>query len=616
MRQAHGGAKKVASARHASKNSLLPVALGLLLSIGTIALYSPVREHDFINYDDTGYVVTNTHVQSGLSWNMLRWSVTSRDEANWHPLTWWSHAADCEFFGLDAGSHHFVNVLIHAANVLLLFLLLNAATRALAQSFLVAGMFAWHPFNVESVAWIAERKNVLCTFFCFLTLAAYGWYVRKPEARRMVLVGLLFVLALAAKPMAVTLPPVLLLLDYWPLRRVAGWQAPLPESSIPQRSVAQLLIEKIPLFLLTAAASAVTVWAQSAGALRSIQAFPFSARLENALYSYLVYVAKTFWPFGFGLYYPHPGVSLPFWKTALAAMILGAISIAAWMQRARRPYLIVGWLLFLGVLFPMIGAVQVGDQAMADRYAYLSILGLFIMAVWTGAELMDALHAARQVRAAVIVIVLGFLCFLTARQISYWENSVTIWSHTLDATNVNALAERKLAFGLSALGNNEEAATHFLNAVRIDPNDVGSRVNLGAYYAAHDRLPEAMQEFQTAIDLTNNHAVLSTEDKGYRCSALLDLGFAYAVMRDYSQALANLKAANHEDPSLVDRTEKAIDRSLANQPSQDAYLKMCLLLRAEGRNEEAAAALDTASNTNAEYSQVRELRQFISSNPN
>jgi protein O-mannosyl-transferase len=597
-------------------HSMLPFALGLLLSVCTLVLYSPVRGHDFINYDDSGYVVDNTHVKSGLNWEMLRWSVTSRDEANWHPLTWWSHAADCEFFGLDAGSHHFVNALIHAANVFLLFLLLKWGTQALLPSFLVAGMFALHPFNVESVAWVAERKNVLCTLFFFLTLAAYGWYVRKPNSRRMIIVCLLFVLALAAKPMAVTLPFVLLLLDYWPLRRVAGWMAPTIESPIPQQTVSHLLIEKIPLFLLTAGASAVTVWAQSAGALRSIQAFPFSARLENALYSYLVYAVKTFWPLHFGLYYPHPGVSIPAWKPVLAAVILAAISAAAWIQRKLRPYLIIGWFLFLGVLFPMIGAVQVGDQGMADRYAYLSIIGLFIMFAWGGAELLDRFGVIQAVRWGVAIVVLAFLCVLTSQQISYWENSVSIWSHTLDATNTNAIAERKLAFALASQGNNEEAVVHFLNAVNINPKDVGSLVNLGAYYAAHDRLQDAIQEFQAALALTKDSNNLSLEDRNYRGSALLDLGFAYALQKNYPQAIASLKAANLDNSALVERTEKAIARSLANKSSEDANLKMGLLLRAEGKNGEALSALQAAINMNPEYSRIQDLIQFLSSYQN
>jgi len=572
-----------------------------------------VRGHDFINYDDLDYVVNNPHVQSGLTWDTLRWSVTSRDQANWHPVTWWSHAADYELFGPDAGSHHIVNIVIHAANALLLFLLLNSATGATGASFVVAAMFAWHPFNVESVAWIAERKNVLCTFFFLLTVAAYGWYARKPSAKRLVTVCGIFVLALAAKPMAVTLPFVLLLLDYWPLRRISGWAVVPEDYSIPQRSVSQLLLEKFPLFLLTVADSLATVWAQSAGALRTTQAFPLYARLANALYSYVVYLAKTFWPFGFGLFYPHPGVSVPLWKPAVAAVILFAISFAVWVQRTKLSFLIVGWLLFLGVLFPMIGAVQVGDQAMADRYAYLSTIGLFIMAAWGGAQLLDKLGVDKRVRFGLVTIVLALLCFLTSRQISYWENSVSIWSHTLAVTGANALAERKLGFALVSQGNSDEAVGHFINAVGLDPADVGSHLNLGAYYAAHDRLPDAMEEFQTAVKLTSDYKNLSAEDKEHRCSALIDLGFAYAIMKDYPQALADLRAAGQTDSVLLERTAKAVSRALSNKPSEDISLKSALLLSAEGHREEAISALRKTLDTDPEYSRVHELLQFLSS---
>jgi tetratricopeptide (TPR) repeat protein len=614
LRQPRNSAKSVHSRIHAPEaKPISPVVFGLLLFVGTLVLYSPVRGHDFINYDDLDYVVNNSHVKSGLTWDTVRWSVTSREQANWHPVTWWSHAADYELFGPDAGSHHIVNVVIHAANALLLFLLLNWATGATGASFVVAAMFAWHPFNVESVAWIAERKNLLCTFCFLLTLAVYGWFARKPSAERLAAVCGIFVLALAAKPMAVTLPFVLLLLDYWPLRRVLGWTVDPADHSIPQRSVSQLLLEKIPLFLLTVGASWATVWAQSAGALRTTQAFPLSARLANALYSYVVYLAKTFWPFGFGLFYPHPGISVSLWKPAVAVVILLAISISAWIHRTKLPFLIVGWLLFLGVLFPMIGAVQVGDQAMADRYAYLSAIGLFIIAAWGGAKLLDELGVGKRVRFGLVTIVLALLCFLTSRQISYWENSVSIWSHTLEVTGANALAEKKLGFALVSQGNSEDAVIHFTNAVTLNPADVGSHLNLGAYYAAHDRLPDAMEEFRTAVRLTSDYRNLSAEDKQHRGSALIDLGFAYAIMKDYPQALADLRAAGQTDPALLERTEKAVSRALLNKPSEDVSLKSALLLNAEGHREEAISALRKTLDTNPEYSQVQELLQFLSS---
>jgi len=444
-------------------------------------------------------------------------------------------------------------------------------------------------------------------------MAVYGWFAHKPSAKRLAAVWCTFVLALAAKPMAVTLPVVLLLLDYWPLRRVLGWTGRPTGCSIPQRSVSQLLLEKIPLFLLTVAASVATVWAQSAGALRTTQAFPLRARLANALYSYVVYLDKTFWPSGFGLFYPHPGSSIALWKPAMAAVILLAISISAWIQRTKLPFLIVGWLFFLGVLFPMIGAVQVGDQAMADRYAYLPTIGVFIIAVWGGATLLDRLRVGKRVRLTLVAIVLALLCFLTSRQISYWENSVSIWSHTLDVTSANALAEKKLGFALVSQGNSEEAVVHFINAVRLNPVDVGSHLNLGAYYAAHDHLPDAMEEFQTAVRLTSDYKSLSAEDKEHRCSALIDLGFAYAILKDYPQALADLRAAGQTDSALLEQTEKAVSRSYANMPSVDIALKLALLLSAEGHREEGISTLRKGLDTDPTNSRVQELLQFFSS---
>ena len=615
-RHAEPTRKNAASTARQWLKSLPNLALGMVLVVGTVILYSPVRGHDFINYDDDRYVVNNSHVRMGLTWETVRWSISSREDDNWHPLTWWSHAADCEFFGLEPGWHHLMNVLIHSLNALLLFIVLSTATRLPGPSFVVAALFAWHPFNVESVAWIAERKNLLCTFFFLLTLAAYGWYALKPGTKRLAVVSAIFLLALAAKPMAVTLPLALLLVDCWPLRRVAGWTSPSPESSIPQQSISRLLVEKWPLFLMAVASSTVTLWAQSAEALRSTKAFPFSARIENAVYSFVLYVSKTFWPWRFALFYPHPGTSLPLAKAAWAGVILSAVSIAAWMQRRVRPYLIVGWLFFLGVLFPMIGAVQVGEQAMADRYAYLSIIGLFVMAVWGGLEGLDRLHAGKAVRRGLVAITFGVLWFLTFRQISYWQNSVTIWSHTLEVTNANLLAERKLAFALLAQGDNEAAEKHFIEAVNLDPKDVVSRVNLGVYYFAHDRLQDAIKEFEVAAALTKDYKNLSREEREHRCSALLDLGFVHLVLKDYPQALASLQAANQTDPLLVDRFKKTIDRSLANAASEDDYLKMSLLLRAQGRNEEALSLLQRAVSSDPEYSRAVELLYFLTANNN
>ncbi len=367
-----------------------------LLAVAVLAVYSPVRNYPFNNYDDTAYVVQNPHVQAGLSWETIRWSVMTMEASNWHPVTWLSHALDCELFGMDAGWHHVSNVLIHLASVILLFLLLRKVTGAQGRSFVVAGLFGLHPFNVGSVAWIAERKNVLSTLFLLLTLGAYGWYARKMRVERYLLVALLFALGLAAKPMMVTLPFVLLLLDYWPLKRVAGWSEEPEQFPLTQVSVSKLVIEKLPLLAISIASSVLTLVAQKEEV--QFETISYGTRAANAVYSYILYLGKTFWPSGFSVFYPHPfsNPNTPrpgVWLTVAAGtLLLITLTIFAWWQRRSRPYLIAGWLWYLGTMIPVIGVVQVGLQGMADRYAYVPLIGIFAMVAWGGNEIVEWLH--------------------------------------------------------------------------------------------------------------------------------------------------------------------------------------------------------------------------------
>ncbi len=349
----------------------------------TLALYNPVNQHPFVNYDDDRYVTGNAHVRQGLTAETFTWALTSTEQANWHPLTWMSHALDVSLFRLNPAGHHFTGVLLHAANAILLFLLLMSATGRLGPSLFVAALFALHPMNVESVAWVAERKNVLCTFFFFLTLWAYGWYARRPEWKRYLVVAALFVAGLAAKPMVITLPFVLLLLDYWPLNRVryaesdAGWSWP------------RLILEKMPLIALSAASAMITMKAQQAGgAVRSTVQFSLSTRVANAIYAYAMYLWKMIWPARLAPLYPHPAGTLATWQVVTAALVLIAITMLVWKFRELR-YLMTGWLWFLGTLVPVIGLVQVGDAAMADRYAYIPLIGIFVMIAFGAADLAE-----------------------------------------------------------------------------------------------------------------------------------------------------------------------------------------------------------------------------------
>jgi tetratricopeptide (TPR) repeat protein len=369
------------------------LVLGLVLVVATLVLYYPAIHHPFVNYDDDGYVTENVHVQAGLNWDTVEWGFTSYDLANWHPLTWLSHALDCQFFQLDPAGHHGTNLVLHALNAALLFWILRQATGFMGRSIMVAALFALHPVNVESVVWVAERKNLLSMLFFLLALGAYRWYAREPRPGRYSVVAFLFALGLMAKPQVITLPFVLLLWDYWPLRRMfATDQEPFSAikapDAIPARSFSQLLLEKLPLVALSAISAVITMKAQLVGGGFNPDV-SLSARLANAIVSYARYVAKAFWPARLVPMYPHPGNSLPKWEVLSALLFLLMVTELVTAARRRR-YLPVGWLWFLGTLIPMIGLVQVGKQAMADRYAYLPFIGLFLMICWGVADCVVA----------------------------------------------------------------------------------------------------------------------------------------------------------------------------------------------------------------------------------
>ena len=399
----------------------------LLLAIGTSAIYSSVARHPFVDFDDQYYVTQNEHVQAGLTWQTFVWSFNAGYAQNWHPLTWLSHALDCELYGLNPAGHHLTNVLFHSLNVVILFLLLLWATGAIGRSLLVAALFALHPLNVESVAWVAERKNVLSTLFFLLALGVYGWYARKPNLKRYLALMVLFALGLAAKPMVITLPFVLLLLDFWPLRRIKGWPLLAPSNRKARKNVSpgsdsfsfevqssftlatfpQLIREKLPLLALCVGSAILTVIAQRTVSIRSLQQFPMSIRVENAIYAYAMYVWKAFFPLRLAPFYPYSGQGFALWQLGAAALFLAATSGFVWQQRFTRRYLVTGWLWYLGTLVPVIGLVQVGDQAMADRYSYIPLLGIFVMVVWSAADWADSRQINLQMRATVAVLILG-----------------------------------------------------------------------------------------------------------------------------------------------------------------------------------------------------------------
>jgi protein O-mannosyl-transferase len=600
-------AQKVPGAHYRDSDALEVAVFCILLLAGTVFLYGSVREHSFINWDDNDYVVQNAHVTSGLSIANLRWSLGSFEACNWHPLTWMSHQLDCELFGVDAGDHHLVSAALHALNALLLFLILYKFAGDPVRSFVVAALFAWHPFNVESVAWIAERKNLLSTFWFLAALGAYGYYALRPQLKYFSAVAVCFALALAAKPMAVTLPFVLLLLDYWPLQRVRSFTRPNPRLDVPQFSASRMVLEKLPLLALSAASSAVTVLSQRGCALRTLTDLTLFARVENACYCYLVYVWKALIPFGFGLFYPF--VALPWWKVALALVLLIAIGIVTWKERITRPYLIVGWLWYLGTLIPMIGVVQVGRQAMADRYAYIPLIGIFIMCSWLIFEGLDKLQLRIPARIAVVSLLLLALVFLTNQEISYWQNSTTIWSHTLEVTRDNWVAEGRLGSAYRDQGDLDQAIAHFRNAENLNPEDLEARVSLGLAYGSQGRFADAIQELEAVVKFTDGRD--SAAYGGYRCSALLNLGFAYALSKDYGDATTSFHLADQTDHPGVERTAASLLHSIAIAPNENDYLNLSLLLRAQGKENEAQSLLKRALLENPGYARVADLLQFL-----
>jgi hypothetical protein len=504
---------------------------GLLLIILTIALYYPVKSHPFVNYDDNVYVTENVHVQSGLNWDTVSWALVTYDAGNWHPLTWLSHALDFELYDMDPAGHHQTSLLLHVVNALLLFWVLQRATGFAGRSFMVAALFAVHPINVESVVWISERKTLLSMLFFLLALGAYRWYASKPGIARYATVAVLFALGLMAKPQIITLPFVLLLWDYWPLQRMSFASDPVAgqaAAAFPARSFRALVEEKLPLFAIAAASAAMTMKAQrAAGAVVPLGMYPLSVRLSNAVVSYVRYLAKTAWPAHLAPMYPHPGGSLRAWQVYGALVVLLVVSMWVAERRPRR-YLLVGWLWFVGTLIPMIGLVQVGRQAMADRYAYLPLLGVFIMVCWAVADWSAENHLPAAVLPAVSVAVLLALTITARRQIGYWADNVTLWTHTVQVTGPNYIAQDDLGGALLERKQLEEAIPHFREAAEIHPIDPMSNFNIAYYAQQHGNLPEAIEGYKKTIVLTTS--------PGLKIKAWEYMGRAYHALGDDEQA--------------------------------------------------------------------------------
>jgi Tfp pilus assembly protein PilF len=550
----------------------------LVLVLATAVVYLQVKDYDFVNFDDNEYITENRHVQTGLTSGNITWAFTTFHVSNWHPLTWISHMLDCQLFGLKPGLHHLVNLFFHMANTLLLFIILHRMTKGLWQSAFVAAVFAIHPLHVESVAWVTERKDVLSTLFWMLTMGAYVFYVQRRELKRYLLTLFFFALGLMAKPMLVTLPFVLLLLDYWPLRRLTIGKASVNEHTQSDRSlnrhskkkerrrsaikaehvnktekqnrqrpaIGHIILEKVPFFVLALASSIVTYMAQQkAGAVGSLQSFPLTTRIANALVSYCGYIGKMIWPENLAVLYPHPGM-LPAWKVIGAVLFLGITTFLIIRAVKRLPYLTMGWLWYLGTLVPVIGLVQVGVQAMADRYTYIPIIGILIMVAWGVPELLKKWRHRNAALATVAVITLSIFSYVTWKQVGYWQNSVTLFKHTLEKTTNNPIMQNNLGNTLEAEGRLDEAIAHYTESLRIDPNLADSYNNIGLALTKQGRADEAIPNFLKAIRISANHAVahynLGTvlASQGKLDEAIYHFRESIRISPDYAKAYNNL----------------------------------------------------------------------------
>ena len=590
--------------------------LSLVLGLLTLVTYNGVARNGFVSFDDPAYITANPHVRSGLNWNTAVWAFRSTDHANWHPLTWLSHALDYQLFHLNPAGHHYVSLLLHVLNAILLFWALVSLTGSAWRSLWVAAVFAVHPINVESVAWAAERKNVLCTSFFLLALIAYAGYARHPGVKRYLLVSTFFVFALMSKPMVVTFPFVLLLLDYWPLARTS-FSTCSTDLPIEKKSTRWLVIEKLPWMALAAVSAGITMVAQRTGGAVHDQT-SFLVRAANAVVSYAVYLRRAFWPSDLAIMYPFREQGLPGWEILSSAILLLFLTAAIWAI-PRKPYLAAGWFWFLGTLVPVIGLVRIGDQAMADRYAYIPLIGIFIAVVWGIADLLSDHPRAVPFAVTAAVLALVLLAGRTRVQIGFWHDSIALWSHALDVTTDNFVAHDSLGADLLEQGEVKEAEQHFRAAVEINPRDPFGHLDLGVCQKQRGNLQGAIANFESVLELT--------PDPSLRSTAFSNLGSLYRRAGDYPRARENYGEALRLVPDNrlaltgmglttqrmgdVAAAVPYYERAVRSEPSDVGYALLGQALETIGRNEEAKAAFQKAQRLTANSAKLRDSVAYL-----
>ena len=497
------------------------------LFVLTWVVYAQTLRYDFVNYDDPRYVYQNTRITSGISVANVAWAFSHIHSENWHPLTTITHMLDCQLHGLNAGWHHFTNVLLHSFAVVLLFVALERMTGVLWRSAFVSAVFAVHPLHVESVAWIAERKDVLSAFFFMLTLLAYLHYTRAPSIGRYLTVALVVALGLMSKPMLVTLPFVLLLLDYWPLERFET------RRSNTRRRLSQLVLEKTPLIALSAVSSIVTFLAQR-GAIGWTEQLPVSARISNTLVSYVIYIRQMFWPAGLAVFYPHPENRLPVLEISLALIILVGTMAAAFRFRKRAPYFITGWLWYLGMLVPVIGLVQVGWQGHADRYTYLPQIGLYIAVTWAVTDFTRSWRFQRMVLTATTVVVIGALTWSSRLETAYWRDSETLFTHALAVTRNNDVALNNLGIIFLEKGRLDDAISNLQAAIDLRPENAPAHDNLAKALLQKGQVAEAMVHYRKFLEIEPENV----EARNTLGTALIQQGKLREAIGQWQDALA------------------------------------------------------------------------------
>lgn len=551
------------------------------IAIATVVAYIGVRRNGFVYYDDPKYVTENQIVHGGLTMHGIKWAFTTGTDANWFPVTWLSHMLDVELFGVNPAAHHLTSLVIHIASTLLLLVALTWMTKAPGRSAFVAGLFALHPLHAESVAWIAERKDVLSTFFFMLTLCAYAQYARRPSALRYGAVAAFLALGLMCKPMLVTLPFLLLLLDVWPLKRIGN------------HSIGRLVREKAPLFGLVIASSVVTFTVQrSGGAVGGLDAYPFPTRVGNAIASYAEYIRMMLWPSGLAAFYPYPESISPA-IVAGALAVLGAVTFAAIKLARSRPYILVGWLWYLGTLVPVIGIVQVGNQALADRYTYIPLIGLFIILAWGAADVAKRWRLPRAGLATAAAILLIALAVITQRQVGYWNDSTTLWTHALAVTIDNHLAHNNLGRELAEKGRFDEAIAEYNAALRIKPAYATALTNLGAALAKSGKKEDAIRSYTEALrikpDLPEAHlnlgATLAAEGKS--AEAIEHYRTAISLNPNLADAHANLGLALADRGQIGDATTEYKNALRIKPDFVEVHNNLGYALASEGKLDEA-----------------------------